>query len=208
MGYGLMFLLYEPISFINSSLRASLAHQPHLSTLLRLLASVPTMPARFTTSFIGLSRSIYLLFTSFTPMGLLLNSLGFLGPFTTSWPFITILGLLAIKLAHWVYQFILWASPTHLLLLYLLLFPWAYYFIHWASLAHLLILYFFYFHGPAGHQSCCFSPVGLFPYFFTVLPLISFSSSLLLGFFCYWALCKKWALTTENWTLIEIQFRI
>ena len=176
--------------------------------LLGLLANILAMPACFTTSFIGISRSIYLLFTSFTPMGLLLNSLGFLSPFTTSWPFITILDLLAIKPAHWVYQFILWASPIQLLLLYLLLFPGAYYFIHWASLAHLLILYFFYFHGPAGHQSCCFSLVGLFPYFYTILSLISFSSSLLLGFFCYWALCQKWVLTTENWTLIEIQFRI
>ena len=97
MGYGLMFLLYEPISFINSSLRASLAHQPHLSTLLRLLASVPTMPARFTTSFLGPFTSSLPLFT---PMGLLLNSLEFLGPFTTSLPPIPLLGLLAFKLAH------------------------------------------------------------------------------------------------------------
>ena len=121
MGYGLMFLLYEPISFINSSLRASLAHQPHLSTLLRLLASVPTMPARFTTSFLGPFTSSLPLFT---PMGLLLNSLEFLGPFTTSLPPIPLLGLLAFKLAHWVYQFIPWASSAHLLLIYLSFFPW------------------------------------------------------------------------------------
>lgn len=49
----------------------------------------------------------------------------------------------------------------------------------------------FYFHGPASHQSWCFSLLGLLPYFFVVLPLISFSSSLLLGFFCCWDLCQK-----------------
>ena len=77
-------------------------------------------------------------------MGLLPYSLGFLGPFTTSLPLITLVGFLAIILAmsaHWVYHFIPWASSAHLLLFYLSLFPWVYYLIPWASSAHLLHLY-------------------------------------------------------------------
>ena len=40
-------------------------------------------------SFTRLPRSIYFFFTSFTPMGFLLDPLGFLGPITTSLPLIT-----------------------------------------------------------------------------------------------------------------------
>jgi len=42
---------------------------------------------------------------------------------------------------------------------------------------HRPIYFFFifcYFHGPAGHQSYHFSPMDLFPYFFTFLPLVLF----------------------------------
>ena len=39
-------------------------------------------------SFLGLTRPIYFFFTSFTPMGFLLDPLGFLGPITTSLPLI------------------------------------------------------------------------------------------------------------------------
>ena len=43
----------------------------------------------FIISFLRLPRPIYFLFTSFTPMGFLLDLLGFLGPITTSLPLIT-----------------------------------------------------------------------------------------------------------------------
>ena len=92
-------------------------------------------------SLIGLPCPIYFFCTTFTPMSLLLNPLGFLGPITTSLSLIIFSGLLAFKPTQLIYQFIFWASPAHLLPLYLLLFSLAYYFIPWVSSAHLLLFY-------------------------------------------------------------------
>ena len=75
--------------FINLLLRASLAHFSHLYLFWALLANIPVVPAHFTTSFLELPRPVYFLFTSFTPMGFLLNSLGFFGPITISLILIT-----------------------------------------------------------------------------------------------------------------------
>ena len=72
-----------------SLLRASFAYFPYLYLFLALLANILAVPAHFTTSFLGLLQLIYYFFTSFTPMGFLLNSWGFLGPITASLPFIT-----------------------------------------------------------------------------------------------------------------------
>ena len=75
--------------FINLLLKASLAHFPHLYLFWALLPNIPTMPTHFTTSSLKLPRPIYSFFTSFTLMGFLLDSLGFLGPITTNLPVIT-----------------------------------------------------------------------------------------------------------------------
>ena len=80
-----------------------------LITLMGLLAIIPVMSTRFTILFFGLPRPIYFFFTSFSPMGLLLHSLGILGPFISSLPFVIFMGLLAINLAilaHWACFFI------------------------------------------------------------------------------------------------------
>ena len=63
---------------------------------------------------------------------------------------------------------------------------------HELTISFLEYLWPIYCHGPVGYQSYHFSPLGLFPNFFTVLPLVFFSFSLLLGFFYCWALCQKW----------------
>ena len=76
--------------FINLLLRASLAHFPHLYLFWALLANIFVVLVYFTTSFLGLPRAIYFFFISFTPMGFLLVSLGFLGLITTSLHFVTI----------------------------------------------------------------------------------------------------------------------
>ena len=75
--------------FINLLLSASLAHFSHLCLFWALLANIPTMPTHFTTLFVALLWPIYFFFTSFTPMGFLLDSLGFLGLIITSLPLIT-----------------------------------------------------------------------------------------------------------------------
>ena len=62
------------------------------------------------------------------PLGLLLLSLGFLGPHTLSLPFILPMGLLIVipaMLARWACYLFSWASSARLLLLYLLFLPWA-----------------------------------------------------------------------------------
>lgn len=75
--------------FIKLLLRASLANFPHPYLFWALLANIPTMPAHFIISFLGLPRPIYFFFTSFTLMGFLLDPLGFLSPITASLPLIT-----------------------------------------------------------------------------------------------------------------------
>ena len=60
------------------------------------------------------------------PLSLLLLSLGFLGPFTSSLPLILSISLLAVILAmltHWACYLFSWTSLTDLLHLYLLFFP-------------------------------------------------------------------------------------
>ena len=82
--------------FINPLLRASLAHLPYLYLFWAcwptFLPCQPILPL-YSLGFLGPFTSSLPLFT---PMGLLLNSLDFLNPFTTSLPCITLLGLLAI----------------------------------------------------------------------------------------------------------------
>ena len=52
------------------------------------------------TSFLGLSQPVYFIFTSFTAMSFLLDTLDFIDPITTSLYLITFLGLLAFKPTH------------------------------------------------------------------------------------------------------------
>ena len=124
------------------------------------------------TSFLWLSQSVYFIFTSFTPMGFLLDSLSFLGPITTSLSLITFLGLLAFK-------------PTYLSLpIHFLGFPNPFTsslsLIIFMLLLHSLgflspftsSLLLFYSYGPASHQFCHFSLLGLFPYSFTIFPFL------------------------------------
>ena len=76
-------------------------------------------PNEFTNSFPGLPRSIYFLFIFLIPMGLLLHSLGFLGPFTPSLPLFILVSLLAINPAIstcWAcFRIPLLFSPSHFL---------------------------------------------------------------------------------------------
>ena len=128
---------------INSLLRASLAHLPHLYLSLLLWAYLPSFlpcqPIEFTTLFLEFPQPIYFFF------------------FFTS---------------HY----------SHELTISFLEYLWPIYFFFTSC----------YCHGLVGYQSYHFSPLGLFPNFFTVLPLVFFSFSLLLGFFYCWALCQKW----------------
>ena len=213
--FAFLFISYYPVGlradvlaisthfFINPLLRASLAQFPLLYLFwaywLIFLPCQPILPLYSLGFFNPFTTSLPL----FTPMGLLLNSFGFLGLFTTLLRLITFLGLLAIKanplslpihslgFSDPFTSFLSLIIPLGLLL---------------HSLGFLgpftTSLPLFYFRGSVGHQSCCFSLLGLFSYFFTVLPPISFLPSLLLGFFCCWALCQKWASTT--W-LIDIR---
>ena len=45
---------------------------------------------------------------------------------------------------------------------------------------------------PIGYHSCHVDPLGLLPYFYHLYSFF-LSFSLLLGFFCHWAFCQKWA---------------
>ena len=74
--------------FINLLLRVSLAHFPYLYLFWALLANIPAVPTHLIISFLGLPGPIYFFCTFFTPMGFLLDPLGFLGPITTSLPLI------------------------------------------------------------------------------------------------------------------------
>ena len=82
--------------FINPLYRDSLAHLPCIYLFWAcwptFLPCQPILPL-YSLGFLGPFTSSLPLFT---PMGLLLNSLDFLNPFTTSLPRITLLGLLAI----------------------------------------------------------------------------------------------------------------
>ena len=134
-------------------------------------------------------------------MGFLLNSLGFFGPITTSLPLITFW-------AYWpLSQTIEFTNSFPRL-------PQPIYFLFTSYYSHRLIISFFrlprpiyffftsfYFCGLAGHQSCYFSPLGLFPYFFTVF---SFLPYLLLDFFYCWALCQKMGINIYIYIYIYI----
>ena len=104
--------------FINLLLKAFLAHFPHLYLFCALLANIPAVLAHFTTSFLGFPRPIYFFFTSFTPIGFLLDSSGFLGPITTSLPLLGFVGQHSCCASPF-HHIIPRASSTHLLLLYL-----------------------------------------------------------------------------------------
>ena len=150
------------------------------------------MPTHFTTSSLRLPRPIYSFFTSFTLMGFLLDSLGFLGPITTNLPVITFQAYWPLSQPNeFTNSFSRLPGPIHFLFT-------SYYFhgftTSFIGLPRSIYFFFtsFYSCGLIGHQSCYFSPLGLFPYFFTVFSILP---SLLLGFFCYWAICQKWAST-------------
>ena len=153
-------------------------HFPHLYLFWALLANIFAVLVYFATSFLGLPRAIYFFFISFTPMGFLLVSLGFLGLIITSLHFVTIW-------AYWLLSQPIDFTNSFPELPRAIYFLFTSYYSHGLCTSYLGLLrpisLFFtssYFHGPTGHQSCCFSPLGLFPYFFTVLSLISFSSFL------------------------------
>ena len=112
-----------------------------------------------------LPRPIYFFFASFTLMGFLLDPLGFLGPITTSLLLIT----------FWIYWPLNQLNEFTNSFLRLL---WPIYFFFIS----------FYSCGPVGHQSTGLA--SLFPYYFP-LPTLS----ILLRFFCCWALRQKWAST-------------
>ena len=151
--------------FIHLLLRTSLTHFSHLYTFWALLANILVVPAHFTTSFLGLPQPVYFFFTSFTPMGFLLDSWSFLGPITIYLSLVT----------FWAYWPL--SRPIEFTNLFLgLPRPIYFFFTSFCSC------------GPASYQSCNFSLLGLFPYSLTVFPSLP---SLLLGFFYCWALCPK-----------------
>ena len=153
----------------------------------------PCWPIGLTTSFLGLLRPTYLIFTSYSshghvgcyschvgPFGLLPLFLGFLDSLTSSLslvlpmltsslPLILPMGLLAVILAMLVH----WACY---------LFSWLTYFIFTFYSSHRL----------AGCYSCYVGPLGLLPCFYHSYFLF-LSLPLLLDFFCYWAFYQKWA---------------
>ena len=108
----------------------------------------------------------------FTPMGLLPDSLGFLSPFTTFLPLITLMGLLA---------FILAMSAQLRLSLYSLCF----FGLFTSSLPLVTFIGLLAINPTTSAHWACYL------FFFTILPLIFFSSPLLLGFFCCWVFCQK-----------------
>ena len=91
--YRLMFLLCKSNFHILTSFRlywpTFLLCQPTFHILTSFGLYGPTFLLCQSISFIGLPRPIYFFFTSFTPMGFLLNHLVFLDPITTSLSLIT-----------------------------------------------------------------------------------------------------------------------
>ena len=163
-----------------------------------LLAIISVMSAHLVYHFIPWATLAHLLFIYL----LLLPWVCCLIPWASS----ALLLQLYLSLFLWAYlPSFLPCQPIEFTTLFLEL-PWPIYFFFFTShyshelstlfLGYLRPIYFFftscYFHGSIGYQTYHFSPLGLFPNFFTVLPLIFFSFSLLLGFFCCWALCQKW----------------
>ena len=149
-----------------------------------LLTIILAMLAHFTTLFLRLPWPIYFFVTSFYSHGFVAKFLGLL------WLFYYVF------ISHYSYGLI----DHHSYL---------------GSFGHPQPIYFFftscYFYEPIGYQSFHFSPLVLFPYFFTVLPLVFFSSSLLLGFFFCWAVYWKWASTFSPltiWIALAIHMRI
>ena len=141
------------------------------------------------TSFLGLPRPNYLIFTSYSshgpagcyschvgPLDLLPLFLGFLDPLTSFLLLIPPMGLLPVipaMLAYWACYLFSWTSSPRLLHLYLLLFPWACWlpFLQcWpiglvTSFLGLPRPTYFIFtsyssHGPAGCYSCHVGPLG------------------------------------------------
>ena len=128
-------------------------------------------------------------------MGFLLDFLSFLNLITTSLPLITLR-------AYWpLNQSIEFTNsspklPRSIYFFFTFFYSYVFTTSFFGSLSPFTSsLPLFYSCGPASHQSCHFNLLGLFPYSFTVF--LS-SPSLLLGFFCYWALCHKWTSTPVN----------
>ena len=154
------------------------------------------MSARLIYHFIPWASLIHLLFLYL----FLLPWVCYLIPWASS----AILLLLYLLLFLWAYwSLFLPRQPIEFTTLFLGLSPSIYFFftshyshnLNTSFLGHPWAIYFFftscYFHGSTGYQSYNFSSLDLFLYFFTILPLVFFSSFLLLGFFCCWALCQK-----------------
>jgi len=138
------------------------------------------MLAYFTTSFLKLPRPIYFFSTSFTPMGFLLDSLGFLESITTSLPLVTIR-------AYWPLSQPIEFTNSFPGLPQPIYFLFTSYYSHRLTTSFIRLpqpifffFSFFFFCGLVRHQSCHFSLLGLFSYSFIIF---SFSPSLLLGFF-------------------------
>lgn len=132
----------------------------------------------------------------------------------TPWAFAPITSFLAMPisqpavilamLAHWANYLFPWASLVHLLYSYPLLCLW----VCWLSflpcwpigfitsfLGLPQPIYFsftsFYAYGPVSCYSCHLDLLGLLP----LSIFFPFHLSLLLGFFCHWIICQKWAST-------------
>ena len=170
--------------FINPLLRATLSHLPHLYLLWAywpsFLPCQPVLPL-YSLGFLGPFTSSFALFT---PMGLLLNSLGFFGSFTTSLPLIILMGLLTIIPAMAALGILNPFISSLLLVIFMGLLA-----INPSTLAH---------------WSCFLISLPFCPFVF-------FSSSLLLGFFFCWALYQNWASTfslLSIWIAPAIHMRI
>ena len=124
------------------------------------------MPTHFIISFLGLHWPVYFLFTSFIPMGFLLDPLGFLDQITTS------LSLITFRV-YW---------PLSRPIEFTNSFPG----LHWPI--YLFFTSFFILVGLLTINPT-FQPTRLVSSFLYHFPLLTFP--ILLGFFYCWAFCQK-----------------
>ena len=130
------------------------------------MANIPVVPTHFIISFLGLHWPVYFLFTSFIPMGFLLDPLGFLDQITTS------LSLITFRV-YW---------PLSRPIEFTNSFPG----LHWPI--YLFFTSFFILVGLLTINPA-FQPTRLVSSFLYHFPLLTFS--ILLGFFYCWAFCQK-----------------
>ena len=181
----------------------------HLCLFKALLANTPIVPAHFIISFLGLPWPVYFFFTSFTPMGFLLDPLSFISQITTwlslisSWAYWPLGRPIEFTnsfpgLPQPIYLF-LTSFYTHGLTTSFFRLPQPVYFFF----TSILLLW-------ACQPSILpFQPAGLVSLFFYYFPFLIFS--ILLGFFRYWVLCQKWASTfspLSKWIAPEIHIRM